>query len=154
VLFVRLEWSYFVTLISTRRFLARPASVVFGITGLVSAAPMACAFARSPSARALAAFDALSSESSLFDGNFFFSAPWIGRLPVWPFKGGFDCLHHALPLLNRASHLWCESPHSRIVRNLGATVTLSGGLSERRGFPSIISLRLSALRVVLEALLS
>jgi hypothetical protein len=41
-----------------------------------------------------------------------------------------------------------------MVGNLVATVTLNAGLSERRGFPSIISLRWSALPVVLETLLS
>ena len=75
---------YFVTLISTRRFLARPASVVFGITGLVSAAPIAWAPESPPSAKACTALAARASDNSLFEGNFFFSAPWTGRLSVWP----------------------------------------------------------------------
>ena len=84
VLFVRLGQSYFVTRISTRRFFARPASVVFGSTGLVSAYPCVVAAPRPPSVSAFAAFAARDSDSSLFVGNLFFSAPWIGRLSVWP----------------------------------------------------------------------
>jgi hypothetical protein len=53
----------------------------------------------------------------------------------------------------RAGSLSCESSKSSasIVRNLIATVVVSVDLSERRGSPSIISLRSSALPVVLEA---
>ena len=47
--------SYLVTRTSTRRFMARPAAVVFGSTGLVSAYPVVVASPRPPSASAFAA---------------------------------------------------------------------------------------------------
>ena len=75
---------YFVTRTSTRRFFARPASVVFGAAGFVSANPAVVEEARPPSARAFAALAARASESSLFVGNFFFNELRIGRLSVWP----------------------------------------------------------------------
>jgi len=61
--------------------------------------------------------------------------------------GGFECLHDDLSLLIRAGPLWSEFSLARIVGTLVVTVAFNDGPSARRGSPSIVFLRWSALPI-------